>query len=294
MRRFFLLFLVLLAGLAPSRVWADPFEDSQAAKENQGPPALVAVFRLTGALSETPTDESFPLMAEQTTALKDLVRRMQKARDDKEVKAVAITLGDFSPGLAQMEELRQAIAQLRAAGKDVYAHADSLSFLDYTLLSGATQLSVVPTGDLWVTGIAGQSLHVRKLLDMIGAQPDFLTCGAYKSAAELFMRDSPSQEADEMHNWLFDGLYESCVRQIARGRGASPQQVRRWIDEGPYSAEKARAAGLIDAVQHRQEFEASLKQRFDGHVKFDTKYGKTSGPKLDFSSPFGIINFYAE
>src|SRR5262249_525152 len=123
---------------------------------------------------------------------------------------------------------------------------------------------------------------------------DFLTCGAYKSAAELFMRESPSKEADEMHNWLFDSLYESSVKQIARGRGVSPEKVRQWIDNGPYTATKAHEAGLIDAVQHRQEFEGGVKQRFDGKVTFDTKYGKAAQQQIDFSSPFGIINFYAE
>src|SRR5262249_12807837 len=162
-----------------------------------------------------PTDETFPFGGEQSTALKDLVQRMHKAAEDKNVKAVVITLSDFGAGYAQIEELRQAIARLRSAGKDVYAHSDSLGMGEYGLLCGATQLSVVPTGDLWLTGLSGESLHIRKLLDLIGAKPDFLTCGAYKSAAELFMRESPSKEADEMHNWLFDSLYESSVKQIA-------------------------------------------------------------------------------
>ena len=71
---------------------------------------------------------------------------MKKAQDDKNVKAVIVTVSDLSLGWAQIEELRQAIADLRAAGKDVYAHADSLSMPQYVLLAGATQLSVVPDG----------------------------------------------------------------------------------------------------------------------------------------------------
>ncbi|HZN35289.1 MAG TPA: signal peptide peptidase SppA, partial [Pirellulaceae bacterium] len=255
---------------------------------------IVAVFRLKGGLTETPTDESFPLMLDQVTALKSLVERMQKAAADKDVKAVVITLNDFGAGFAQIEELRQAIAGLRSAGKDVYAHSDSLQMPDYLLLCGATRLSVVPTGDLWLTGLSGESLHVRKLLDLIGAKPDFLTCGAYKSAAEMFMRAEPSKEADEMHNWLLDSLYDSSVKLIASGRGVQPEKVRKWIDDGPYTAEKAKQAGLIDSVEHRQDFEAGVKQRLGDKVTFDTKYGKAAQQQIDLSSPFGIINFYSE
>jgi protease-4 len=110
-------------------------------------------------------------------------------------------------GLARTEEVRQAMQQLRKAGKDIYAHADSLNMLEYTLLCGASRLSEVPTADLWLMGLAGEGVYLRGLLDKLGAQPDFLTCDAYKNAAETFMRSGPSSEADQMHNWLFDGLY---------------------------------------------------------------------------------------
>jgi protease IV len=288
--------MVIAALLVPALSLAQDSSASDAAKSKASETAkpVVAVFRLNGALTETPTDDSFPFATEPTIALKDLVERLQKARDDKNVKVVAITINQVSLGFAQIEELRQALTQVREAGKEVYAHADSLSMTNYLLLAGATKLSMVPTGDLWLTGLNGSSLHVRGLLNKIGATPDFLTCGAYKSAAELFMRESPSKEADEMLNWLLDGLYDTSVKLIARGRGVSTDKAKQWIDGGPYTAKQAHEAGLIDAVQHRQEFEAGLKQRFDGNVKIDTKYGKKSQTQIDLSSPLGIFNFYAE
>src|SRR5690606_11386021 len=107
-----------------------------------------------------------------------------------------------SVGPAQIEELRQAMARLKDAGKPVYSHADSLSMGEYVLLSGCSRLSVVPTGDLWVTGLYAEAPYLRGLLDKLDVQPDFLTCGDYKSAAEIFMRDEPSPEAERMQNWI--------------------------------------------------------------------------------------------
>src|SRR5437773_9158118 len=124
-------------------------------------------------------------------SLKDLVLRMHKAADDSSVKAVVVMVEGGSLGLAQTEEVRQAIQKLRDAGKDVYANADSLSLGSYALLCGATRLSIVPTGDLWITGLYGEQPYIRGLLDKLGVKPEFLHCGAYKSASELFMRDGP-------------------------------------------------------------------------------------------------------
>src|SRR5262249_26886594 len=147
------------------------------AKSSDSSKAIVPIFRLTGSVNEIPQDEAFPFGEKKSTSLKELVERLRKAQNDKNVKAVILTVEDFSYGWAQAEELRQVLADIRSAGKDIYAHADELSLPHYLLLSGATQLSLVPTGDVWVTGLHGESPYVRGLLTKIGVTPDFLTCG---------------------------------------------------------------------------------------------------------------------
>ena len=216
--------------------------------------ATIAVFRLHGQITESPQDEDFFFGSGRQLSLKDLVVRLKKAAEDKNVKAVVFLAEGEAPGSAQIEEVRQAMAQIRSAGKEIYVHADSLSMRDYVLLSGASRISVVPTGDVWITGLYGETPFIRGLLDKLGVKPEFLTCGAYKSAAELFMRESASPEAEQMQNWLFDSLYKTYVHLIASGRGVDATRVKAWIDGGPYVAEKAKDVGLIDVVEERQDF----------------------------------------
>ncbi|MGH7136601.1 MAG: signal peptide peptidase SppA, partial [Pirellulales bacterium] len=125
-------------------------------------------------------------------------------------------------------------------------------------------------------------------------QPDFLTCGDYKSAAEMFMREGPSPQAEEMQNWLLDSRFETELKLIAAGRGVDVEKVKSWIDGGPYSARKAEELGLVDAVEQKEEFEAALKQEFGEQVKFQHKYGEKSQPDLDLSSPLAALNIWAE
>ena len=250
-----------LAGFAADKTAADKKVDKKEVKKNKNAKPRIAVFRLTSPVTELPDDETFSLTPSASLTLKELVRRMKKAADDAEVKAVVILPEGGSLGLAQTEEVRQAMQQLRKAGKDIYAHADSLSMREYTLLCGVSRLSMAPTADLWLLGLAGEGVYLRGLLDKLGVKPDFLTCGAYKSAAETFMRTGPSPEAEKMQNWLLDGLYDTSIRLIARGRDLKPEKVRELIDNGPYQAEGAKQAGLIDAVEHRPALEAMLKKK---------------------------------
>jgi len=264
------------------------------AKDKRGPEPVVAVFFLDAPIVETPMGDDFLFGSAGAVSLRDLVERLQKARDDKRVKVVAVLVGNTSFSLAQVEEIRRVVEEIRAAGKEVYAHADSLSLRTYTLVCGASKVSMVPTGDLWITGLYGESPYVRGLLDKIGVKPDYLTCGAYKSAAEIFMRTGPSPEAEAMQNWLLDSLFETNVGLIASGRRVPPEKVRQWIDGGPYTSAKALKAGLIDAAEFRQDFTAGLKAKFGPNVKLDTRYGKRKGPEVDFSSPLGIFKLWAD
>jgi protease-4 len=268
---------------------------SQAAKTPEPPKPRIAVFRLAGTIQETPRDEVFSFGAETAVPLATLVSRLDKAAKDSSVKAVVILLEAATIGSAQVEELRQAIARLRAAGKDVIAHADTIASLgQYTLLTAASHLSVVPTADLWITGLYGEAPYLRRLLDKLGVKPDFMTCGEYKSAAEMFLREGPSKEAEAMQNWLLDSLYDTQVKRISRSRKVSPELVKAWIDSGPHSAEKAKELGMIDAVEHRQDLEARLKRQYGSDVVFDRKYGRKAEPRLDTSSPLGIFRFWGE
>jgi protease IV len=256
--------------------------------------ATIAVFRLHGKITESPQDEDFFFGSGRQVSLKDMVSRLKKAAEDKNVKAVVFLAEGEAPGSAQIEELRQAMAQIRSAGKEIYVHADSLSMRDYVLLAGASRISVVPTGDVWITGLYGETPFVRGLLDKIGVKPEFLTCGKYKSAAEIFMRESPSPEAEQMQNWLFDSLYNTDVNLIATGRAVEQSRVKAWIDGGPYIADKAKQVGLIDAVEERQDFSAMLKKKYGKDVVFNHKYGSKKQPDLDFSSPFAMFKIWAD
>src|SRR5438552_5404283 len=153
--------LVPLLGAPVARAAAD--KDEKQTPSSKKP--VIAVFRLHGEITESPPDETLSFGGPKAVSLKDLIARLKKAGEDASVKAVVVLAEGEVPGPGQVEELRQVMAQIRAAGKEVHVHADSLSMREYVLLSGASRLSVVPTGIILITGINAESLYLRGLLD---------------------------------------------------------------------------------------------------------------------------------
>ena len=257
------------------------------------PPPILAHFHLRGTVTEKPVEDPFGLTAGQLTSLGTLLARLEKARKDNQVKAVVITVDRVAIGLGQLEELRRAIEKLQHADKPVVVHAEGMTIGTYTLLSAASQLSVAPHCTLWLTGMYGESLYLKGLLDMIGVEADFLQMGDFKSAAEILTRTTPSEAADENLNWLFDGLYDAMVNMISESRGIAPAQIRQLIDNGPYLVDRAQEVGLIDSVMDRKAFLAEVKEKY-GALTVNNRYGAEADPAVDFSNPFAFFSILSK
>ena len=289
-------FLVILSGLwVVSPVFG---EKPSVAKPAKPPvvPTSVAVFGSGGAVSEGPGGGELASLLSGTAPerLRSLVSRMDRAGRDKQIAAVALLYNGPVVGSAQLEELVSAVDRLRETGKPVYLLAESMGTGGYVLASHCSHLSVVPGGELALVGLATESPYIRGLLDWLGVEPDFLTCGDFKSAGEMYMREGPSRNAAAMGDRLLDSQYRTYVDLIASGRNVDRKQVRHWIDQGPYTASRARAAGLIDAVEHRREFYDRMRRAHGQTSRLLTRYGLPPRQQVDLSSPLGLIQFYSK
>jgi protease-4 len=251
---------MVLAGTA----WADGSTDVR----------KIVYYRLAGPVGETPAPENpFAMGGAVPMSLKDILEDLKKARLDQEVAAVVLDVEQSMLGFGQIEELRDALKQFAAVDKEVFVHADVLTTGSYALATAASHVSMTPTGDLWLTGLYGEGLYVKEMLDKLGLKADMMRVSPYKTAADMFTRSEPSEESEQMTNWLLDGLYASIVEMIADAREMTPDQVRALIDRGPFMAKDALEAGLVDSLKHRQDFVADVKKRYGENAKLVMNYG---------------------
>lgn len=238
---------------------------------------VIAHIRI-GEVVETP-QQMMPMFGGTPPAsLKDIVARLRMARTDGSVKAVIVDIEDARLGFAQIQEIRAEIRKLVVAEKEVCIISHSLDTRGYALASGASNITIVPGGSLNLLGLHVRAPYVKGLLSKIGIEADFVGMGDYKTAPETFTRTGPSDNSRQMTGWLLDGIYKSLNGMIAEGRRMTPDQVGRLIDGGPYTAEGALKAGLIDAVSHHDAWMKGIAGRH-GTSLIAKNYG--------FVNPFG-------
>ena len=252
----------------------------------------IVYFKIKGALAETPVTMPPLFGGDPPVSLKSMLERFKEARLDNSVVAVIVDLQQAALGFAQLQEIHESLRKFAAVDKEVFVHADSLRMGTYAVSTGASHVSVVPTGDLWLIGLYGETPYLRGTLDKIGCVPDFEHCGDFKTGAESITRTGPSEASSKMNKWLIDGIYEDMVQLIADSRDMTPAKVRELIDNGPYLAEEALANGLIDSVKHRQDFIADIKKRFGTGTKVVTDYGKKDAFDIPDDNFFAMIEFF--
>ncbi|MHC4676114.1 MAG: S49 family peptidase, partial [Planctomycetota bacterium] len=260
------------------------------------PLCQIAVFDIRGPLLEAPAEFEFGFGfdMEPKRTLHSVLKRLNKAKKDKNIKAVVFTFDKPIMGMAQMQEMRQGILALSDAGKDVYCYLEDTCAGIYLLATAASQICMTPIGELDLKGLHGELAYLKGLLDKIGVEADIEHMGAYKGAGEPYTQTQPSEETLEMVNWLLDDFYQQMIETIAKGRKLRPKRVRKLIDRGPFSAQEALNAKLVDKLAYADAFVASLKTKYGPDTEFVRNYAKEKGPELDFSNMFSLFKAFGK
>ncbi|TWT47312.1 signal peptide peptidase SppA [Botrimarina hoheduenensis] len=246
-----------------------------------------AQFVLKGAFPESPGG-SGPF-SELSVTLRKLIVRMDDAATDKTIDGVALELRDATLGRGQVNELRQAIGRIRAAGKPVVAEMEVGSSATYLIASACDEIVMPESGFLVMPGIRAEPLFYKGLLAKIGVKADFVHVGEAKGAAEPYTRRKWSEPVKENLTSMIDDLYEQMIDTIAMDRPMTRAAVIAAIDRGLLTATQAKDAQLIDRLAYADSLRETLAARHDkANVVFVENYGKQK-VDTDFSGPTGFF-----
>jgi protease-4 len=249
--------------------------------------ARVVEFTLKGSYPEGPQPAG--LFAEIQPSLGKFVDRMDEAAKDKAVDAVILRVAEAELERATVDELRAAVGRIRKAGKPVYAELVDADSRDYLLAGACDRIYMAPGGTLMIPGVRAEMTFFKGLLDKLGIEFCVLQMGKYKSAGEPFTRTEPSPAAREEMTGIVEDLYQNLVATIAKDRKLDEAQVRKLIDEGIFTAQAAKNAGLVDKIAYADEIREGFRKKLRAEkVDFVTDYKKEKND-LDFSGIGGMM-----
>ena len=161
---------------------------------------------------------------------------------------------------AQVEELRTAIARLRAANKRVVWYGDQLGTRTLMVAAACDRIVMAPGGTMAARGIGTDFLGLAETLQRIGITVQTLRFAEHKTAGDALTGSKPSPQLEAQLRHGVERRWATFVDAVALGRAITPSAVEAALDRGAVFPEDARDAGLIDAVVASEEFEDSLHQ----------------------------------
>ena len=214
--------------------------------------------------------------------LRDLIRAIEAARDDKKIERVVLNLDKLQPsGFASMREVAAALQDLRAAKKQVVAYSENLSQSQYLLAAQADEVYLDPMGSLLLEGLGRYRQYFRTgLQEKLGVDVHLFKVGEFKSAAEPYVLDAASPQAKEADLFWMNDVWQRYLGDIAKARKLDPAQLAAGIDTLPegiaaVEGDLARFAlqqKLVDGLKTREEVQALLTERGEADSDADGGY----------------------
>ncbi|HEY2178335.1 MAG TPA: S49 family peptidase [Caulobacteraceae bacterium] len=266
------------------------------------PDRAVLDLDLRGGLTDQEPRNPLAFLSSHTVSVMGIENALRRAESDDRVKGLLVRLPETGVEPAAADELREAFKRFRAHGKFITAHAQGLyaeGFVvsTYELAAASGDVWLQPSSAFQVTGVAREDLFFKRLFDAHGVVADYQQRYEYKNAVNPFLYDdyTPAHRLAET-SWM-GSVFDTSLAAVAADRGLQPVALRTVIDAGPYSAEDARAKGLIDHVGEVREAEAGALARAGTGAKlveigdYDARGREAlaDGPKVAVISAEGAI-----
>jgi protease-4 len=252
------------------------------------------VLKIGGTLQETEPGGVIGQFFEQPPTVRSLVEALRKAKVDRRISSVVIRPAGAAALWGKVQEVRDAIADFRTSGKPIIAYLEYGGEQEFYLASACDKVFLVPSSPLDLTGVASYELFLRGTLDKIGAFPDTLHIGRYKTASNTFTEKTFTPAHREMAESLNADMYEQLIRGLADGRHKSEKEIRELVDHGPFLPEDAVRAGLVDDLAYEDELDDKVKLA-SREAKFlsDADYRRVSPTSLGLNKGPRIAVIYA-
>jgi len=257
------------------------------------------VLEINGDLLENEPAGVFDQLFDAPPTVRSVVDSLRKAAVDSRVTSVVLRPTDNAALWGKVQEVRDAVVAFKRSKKPIVAFLESGGDQQYYLASACDKVFLMPTASLDLTGMANYELFLRGALDKIGALPDAIHVGDYKTASNTFTEHSFTPAHREMAQALNSDLYGQLVSGIAEGRQKTVSEVRQLIDHGPFLPEDAVRAGLVDDLAYQDELDDKVKlgrgsiqalRQADYRQVTPQSLGLNRGPRIALIYAVGMIN----
>ena len=189
------------------------------------------------------------------------IKAVNAAATDPAVKFIYMKPDGASGGIAQIEEFRKALENFRNSGKAIVSYIENPSNASYYLASVSDKIYMTSYegGMNMFSGLSSQMIFLKDILDRLGVNVQLIRHGKYKSAGEMYIRNSASPENMEQNTEMVESVWNSWAVEIAQSRDISVEDLNAMLDNLELNfPSDFLEKGLVDELFTREELQQQL------------------------------------
>jgi len=205
--------------------------------------------------------------------LNDIIKNINKAKTDENIKGIYLELSDMSAGMATTEEIRNALLDFKSSGKFVVSYGEIIPQKSYYLATVSDKIYVMPEGMILFSGLSAEMLFLKGTMEKLEVEPQIIRHGKFKSAIEPLIYDKMS-EANRLQTMTYlNSMWAQMLKGINETRGIEIAQLNLIADSlfirKPADAYKYK---MIDSVVFYDGFITALKERLGVNASEDIEF----------------------
>jgi protease-4 len=247
-------------------------------------------------LEDAPDTPTARLMLNQKQTLRDVVDAVDRGASDDRVVGMIAKIGAAPMGMAQTQEIRDAVQRFRAHNKFAVAYSETFGEFgpgngSYYLATAFDHIYLQPSGDVGLTGIIMESPFVKGTLSKLGMTFHGDHRYEYKNALNSLTETKYTAPHKEAMTAIMNSWFNQMKDGICQARQIAPDKFQAIVDAGPYLGKEAVAAKLVDAVAYRDEVYGDVKNKAgDGaELLYLDKYLSRAGRPHDHGKTIALV-----
>ena len=193
--------------------------------------------------------------------LADVVKAIEAAKEDSDIKGISILNDNSNLGMAQIKTVRKALEYFKKSGKFVFAYGNTFSQKEYYLNSVANTIYINPIGEMEFKGLSSELLFFKDFQDKYGIKMEVIRHGKYKSAVEPFLENKMSEANREQVTALLNSVWNSVLTDISISRNIPTTKLNEIANQlAARTPEMAKAQHLVDKVAYEDIYHNDIRK----------------------------------
>ncbi len=210
------------------------------------------------------------------TLFRNLIKAIELAKTDERISVLVLN-PDYiwSIGLANLQELSEAIDDFKLSEKPVIAISSGMNQHQYYFATLADEIVMHPFGFVFIEGYGRFRNYYKEGLDKLGVNVHLFRVGKYKSYAEPYIRNSMSEDAKESNLKWMNSIWSRYLEEVAPRRGKTADEFRQHISNHAEELKLADGDSARLALNNNYIDQLLTKDEMDNYIiQYATKDSK--------------------